>query len=82
MDTLRTSDGGEAISNLDKANEYFSSVFTQEDLNNIPFFPDVFKGTPITDIPVSEDDIYNIYVPLSHLRSKKSQCIYITDSKC
>ena len=62
VDTLRTSDDGEAISNQEKAdtlNEYFSSVFTQEDLNNIPSFPDVFKGTPMTDLQVSEDGIYN-----------------------
>ena len=57
-----TSDDGEAISNQEKTdtlNGYFSSVFTQEDLNNIPSFPDVFKGTPMIDLQVSEDDIYN-----------------------
>ena len=62
MDTLKTSDNGEAISNQEKAdtlNKYFSSIFTQEDLNNIPSFPEVFKGTPITVFQVSEDDVYD-----------------------
>ena len=46
VDTLRISDNGEAVSNLDKTNvlnEYFASVFTQEDLRNMPSLPDVFN---------------------------------------
>ena len=62
VDTLRTSDNGEAVSNLDKANvlnEYFSSVFTQEDLRNMPSLPDVFNDAPMADIQISDNDIYD-----------------------
>jgi len=29
-------------------------IFTQEDLSNIPSFPDAYKGTPMNDYQVSE----------------------------
>jgi len=41
VDALRTSDNGEATSNQERANtlnEYFTSVFTQEDLSNFPIY--------------------------------------------
>jgi len=56
VDTLRTSDDREATSNQEKGNtlnEYFTSVFTQEDLSNVPSFPDIFEGIPMTDIHIS-----------------------------
>ena len=51
VDTLRTSDKREATSDKEKANtlnEYFTSVFTQDDLSNIPSFLDIF----MTDIHI------------------------------
>ena len=30
---------------------------SKKDLNNIPSFPEVFKGAPITVFQVSEDDV-------------------------
>jgi len=72
VDTLKTSDNEEAVSNQDKAdvlNKYFGSVFTQEDVRNMPSFPDVFKDVPISDIHISDKDIYN---KLCHLDANKS----------
>jgi len=72
VDTLRTSDNREATSNQDKANvlnEYFASVFTQEDLSNVPVFPELFEGPPLTDIRVSEEDVYDKLVNLDISKS-------------
>ena len=60
VDTLRTRDDGEATSNQEKANtlnEYFTSVFTRENLSNVSQFPVKFEGLPMTDIHISEDNV-------------------------
>ena len=69
VDTLKTSDNGDSVSNQDKANvlnEYFASVFTQEDLRNMPSLPDVFNDVPMADIQMSDKD------KLCHLGANKS----------
>jgi len=41
------------VSNQDKGNvlnKYFTSVYTHEDLRNMPSFPDVFQDLPMADI--------------------------------
>ena len=61
VDIFRTNDG-EAVSNLDIANvlnEYFVSVFTQEDLRNMPSLLDVFNDVPMADIQISDSDTYD-----------------------
>ena len=62
VDTLRNRDDREAMSNQEKANtlsECFTSIFTREDLSNVPQFPDKFDCLLMTDIHISEDDVYD-----------------------
>ena len=69
VDTLRTSDNGEALDKANVLNGYFASVFTLEDLRNMPSLPDVFNDVPMADIQISDK---NIYDKLCHLDANKS----------
>ena len=44
-------------------------IFTQEDLRNVPTFPDIFKNVPMADIVISDKDTYE---KLCHLDANKS----------
>ena len=50
-------------------NIYFSSVFTKEDPANIPVMNDNYPSSPVTDIPIHSEAIYN---QLCHLDTSKS----------
>ena len=65
-------DGSIAITDQHKAdvlNIYFCSVFTKEDLANIPVINDIYSSSPIIDIPLPDEAIYK---KLSQLDPSKS----------
>jgi len=67
VDTLKTSDNGEAISN-----QIFSiNILQAFSPNNIASLPDLFSDTPMSDIQISEDDVYDQFC---HLNVNKSPC--------
>ena len=56
--TLKKDDGSLSVSPSDKAealNCYFSSVFGEENLANVPIISDVFTGVPLISIEFTED---------------------------
>ena len=72
VESLHLEDGSIAIMDQDKAdvlNIYFCSVFTKEDLANIPVINDIYPSSPIIDIPLPGEAIYK---KLSQLDPSKS----------
>ena len=72
VESLHREDGSIAITDQDKAdvlNIYFCSVFTKEDLANIPVINDIYPSSPIVDIPLPGEAIYK---KLSQLDPSKS----------
>ena len=63
VDALKASDNTDAVSNQDKANvlnNYFASVFNNEDLSNVPmYFSWCIHRCAMADIQVLGEDIYH-----------------------
>ena len=60
--SLHLDNGNVAVTDQDKAdtlNIYFSSVFTKENLTSIPVMNDVYPTSPIADITIHREAIYN-----------------------
>ena len=58
IDDLEREDGSRATTGVEKAEEFntfFSSVFTQEDVEEIPTLDYEFPGSPLEDIQISPD---------------------------
>ena len=61
-----------ATADLEKAevlNNYFSSVFTHENLDLIPVFNDLYHGEPLDNFDITTDQVYQ---RLRELKSNKS----------
>ena len=62
----------EAVTDQEKAdalNSHFSSVFTNEDISSIPLIDDIYTSSPITDISISDNVLFN---KLQNLDTSKS----------
>jgi hypothetical protein len=60
IDDLNREDGTQATTNKEKAeefNKFLSSVFTDEDLEDIPSPEATFNGTPLDDVQINPDII-------------------------
>ena len=63
------SGGKEASSDVEKADAFFTSVFTTENFDNIRVFPDRAFAASLDDITIDSDVVYN---KLSNLQSDKA----------
>ncbi|KAI8484062.1 hypothetical protein Bbelb_381800 [Branchiostoma belcheri] len=55
---LKKADGTMTSSNKEKAdtlNQYFCSVFTEEDTDNMPCMEAMYRGSPLEDIPITPE---------------------------
>jgi hypothetical protein len=69
---LERGDGSMTTSNKDKAevlNQFFSSVFTREDIDNVPSLGDRYEGEVLSDLKVTEEAVLK---KLIKLKSSKS----------
>ena len=62
MNHSNLGDGTEAVTDQEKANvfnSHVSSILTNEDNSNIPLIIDVYTGSPITDVSISDNIVFN-----------------------
>ena len=72
ISSLVDGSGSVATADLEKVevlNNYFSSVFTHENLDSIPVFDDLYHGEPLEKFDISTDQVYQ---RLRELKSNKS----------
>jgi hypothetical protein len=77
IDDIEREDGTRATTNREKVEEFhkfFSSVFTDEDLEEIPSLEPTFGGSPLEDVQINPDIILKKLKKMTNYASPYPSC--------